>query len=244
MSDFRRSWGRVSAAEIFSWKSWVYLFVPGKRVRGWSGGGGGRYSLAEWSARRTCYPQAVPASSPSPTTSLTCLFCRPKFKSTATLANNQLVFSCNWGSCYGFYWIIFFYSFEWSPSRTAGKISALPLWTDRYLYLYSQLPASGQLVIIFNPVIICLWLFEYRACFFRTLKCSIIICFISKTEHTDKCERHFFSLILFNYWKSIQSLCNGSSTSLSNMFILQIFQNYSDKFCSESHMKVFEVQSP
>ena len=151
--------------------------------RGWEDGvgAGGRYSLAEWSARRTCYPQAVPASSPSPTTSLTCLFCRPKFKSTATLANNQLVFSCNWGSCYGFYWIIFFYSFEWSPSRTAGKISALPLWTDRYLYLYSQLPASGQLVIIFNPVIICLWLFEYRACFFKTLKCSIIICFICKT---------------------------------------------------------------
>lgn len=42
------------------------------------GGGGGRYSLAEWSARRTCYPRAVPASSPSPTTSWTCLFCRPK----------------------------------------------------------------------------------------------------------------------------------------------------------------------
>ena len=97
----------------------------GERME-WGRGGGG-YSLAEWSARRTCYPQAVPASSPSPTTSLTCLFCRPKFKSTATLANNQLVFSCNWGSCYGFYWIIFFYSFEWSPCRTAGKISALPL---------------------------------------------------------------------------------------------------------------------
>ena len=41
-------------------------------------GGGERYSSAEWSARRTCYPRAVPASSPSPTTSWTCLFCRPK----------------------------------------------------------------------------------------------------------------------------------------------------------------------
>lgn len=45
-------------------------------------GAGGRYSLAEWSARRTCYPQAVPASSPSPTTSLTCLFCRSRLQIT------------------------------------------------------------------------------------------------------------------------------------------------------------------
>ena len=36
---------------------------------GGAGGGGERCSLPEWSARRTCYPRAVPASSPSPTTS-------------------------------------------------------------------------------------------------------------------------------------------------------------------------------
>ena len=71
----------------------------GERMEGGGGWGGGTAwpnSLAEWLARRTRYPRAVPASSPSPTTSWTCLFCRPKFKSTATFANK-------WGSCYWFY---------------------------------------------------------------------------------------------------------------------------------------------
>ena len=39
-----------------------------ERMEGGGGGVGGRCSLPEWSARRACYPRAVPASSPSLTT--------------------------------------------------------------------------------------------------------------------------------------------------------------------------------